>query len=784
MAKKDNRKPQPIVANTIKAEVNTKPIASETLDTSTVSIASDTTPSALAWLTKGIIPYILICLLGTTIYWSIRHHQLALDDDIVISKNEFVLQGIKGIPEIFKYDVFESFYRQMNTRAQLTGGRYRPFSIATFAIEQEFIGKMIYPDSILNIKDANQQRIARNAFVMDYLRTRWDVNKNGKGDKGEDINGDGLYNDKDSRDTGMGFRHVTNIGLYVLSICFVFLFLTTFFLKQNKLLALFICLLFVAHPLHTEVVANVKSRDEILSLMFMTLSLHFGMLGYMKQRWWAIALASLFFIIALMSKEYAITLMFIYPLCVYIYFKNITWVSSSNFVRCAGVLGVGAVLFLYMYSTVNGIKNDPAHIADFIFFTEGYIPIIFFVGLIVSAAGLYFLVKPVGLIPVLIAFTLTFMIYFSIRNCVVIAKSDLQDTELLNNPYLKADEEQVRPTKLVANLYYAGLLIYPAKLSCDYSYTVIPYKNFSSPEVILSILMLIGTVVALVITIKQKHWMSIAIAFALLHLMLVNNTLFDIGATMGERLVYHSSLGTCMLLAYGAWWLFKRYLPNNNIMYIVPLVLLLAAYTAKSMQRAPQWKNDITLHLTDVQTYPNSTMLNGNACTRLIELSELPKNEKIAGKLLDSAKIYGRKSLVLHDKFVNSFLNMGIIFMKQNNYDSAKYYWGGVERLYPNHPQLPSIRNALANMSNADPRYSKAQQLNSQGRVAEAVQELLSIYATNKNNPVLVKDIANLAYGAKDYKLSKQFVTIGLQMNPTDAQLVQLQQLLQNMGVN
>lgn len=27
-------------------------------------------------------------------------------------------------------------------------------------------------------------------------------------------------------------------------------------------------LLFIAHPVHTEVVANIKSRDEILSLLF------------------------------------------------------------------------------------------------------------------------------------------------------------------------------------------------------------------------------------------------------------------------------------------------------------------------------------------------------------------------------------------------------------------------------------------------------------------------------------------------------------------------------------
>jgi hypothetical protein len=34
-------------------------------------------------------------------------------------------------------------------------------------------------------------------------------------------------------------------------------------------------LLFIAHPIHTEVVGNIKSRDELLCFLFSFLSIHF-----------------------------------------------------------------------------------------------------------------------------------------------------------------------------------------------------------------------------------------------------------------------------------------------------------------------------------------------------------------------------------------------------------------------------------------------------------------------------------------------------------------------------
>ncbi len=96
-------------------------------------------PQPASWIDKlsaGYLPYILIMLFSIGLYANTFHHQYALDDEIVICKNEYVLQGISGLSDIFTKDLYDSFYKQMNTKAQLSGGRYRPLSIASFAIEQ------------------------------------------------------------------------------------------------------------------------------------------------------------------------------------------------------------------------------------------------------------------------------------------------------------------------------------------------------------------------------------------------------------------------------------------------------------------------------------------------------------------------------------------------------------------------------------------------------------------------------------------------------------------------
>ena len=162
-----------------------------------------------------------LVIIGFCFYANSFVNGYALDDGIVIQKNDYVQQGFKGISKIMKTDAYDSFYRSMNAKQQLSGGRYRPLSVVTFAIEQQLFG-------------SNEKEKPENDVAM--------------------------------------VRHIMNVVFYILSLVFLLYFLQTFVFKDTPLVAFLTCLIFLIHPIHTEVISNVKSRDEILSFLFIILT--------------------------------------------------------------------------------------------------------------------------------------------------------------------------------------------------------------------------------------------------------------------------------------------------------------------------------------------------------------------------------------------------------------------------------------------------------------------------------------------------------------------------------
>mgnify|MGYP000901308338 CR=1 FL=1 len=107
--------------------------------------------------------------------------------------------------------------------------------------------------------------------------------------------------------------HFTQILLYLLLCILVLFYLKRLLRDFHPLYPLLITLVFLVHPLHTEVIANIKSVDEILALLFGVLSLHLFLLTNDKAENKLFPLAVLSFFFALTSKESAITLLVLFP---------------------------------------------------------------------------------------------------------------------------------------------------------------------------------------------------------------------------------------------------------------------------------------------------------------------------------------------------------------------------------------------------------------------------------------------------------------------------------------
>ncbi|MFH0895872.1 MAG: tetratricopeptide repeat protein [Bacteroidota bacterium] len=116
-----------------------------------------------------------------------------------------------------------------------------------------------------------------------------------------------------------GVSHFFNILLYALTCVLLFYLLRKFLKNFPVILPFIITLLFMAHPLHTEVVASLKNRDEMLSFFGCLLSLHFFIKYTENKKVLNIVAGILIYLLAYLSKQSALTFLVIIPLALYFF---------------------------------------------------------------------------------------------------------------------------------------------------------------------------------------------------------------------------------------------------------------------------------------------------------------------------------------------------------------------------------------------------------------------------------------------------------------------------------
>jgi protein O-mannosyl-transferase len=232
----------------------------------------------------------LLFILAFVLYGNTLGHKFAFDDSIVITDNSFTQKGIAGIPDLVSRDFFEGVYGEGGM--ELSGGRFRPLSLVFFAIENQLFGKE---------KELN-------------------------GQKQKDSKGYQLY------EYNPAVGHFLNILFYALSALLLFNLLQLWFanVKGASVIPFVAGLIFVAHPVHTEVVANIKSRDEILAMLLLLSALFALHKSIRKPSVTLTALGLLAYFAAMLSKENAFTFIAIFPFTLYIFEKDKKWSQIIN----------------------------------------------------------------------------------------------------------------------------------------------------------------------------------------------------------------------------------------------------------------------------------------------------------------------------------------------------------------------------------------------------------------------------------------------------------------------
>lgn len=118
--------------------------------------------------------------------------------------------------------------------------------------------------------------------------------------------------------------------------------------------------LFAAHPIHTEVVANIKSRDELYAWLFVIWSLNLFFDACTEKKTWKFAFSSVLYFLALLSKE---TALFVFPIFIFIGFQQTNaWkiaISKSIF-----HLGSAMIYLIIYFSITEVLTTNQYHLFD------------------------------------------------------------------------------------------------------------------------------------------------------------------------------------------------------------------------------------------------------------------------------------------------------------------------------------------------------------------------------------------------------------------------------------
>ncbi len=586
-------------------------------------------------------PYFIIILLSFILYGNTLFHDYALDDAIVITENEYTLSGFDGIIDIFSKKMFDGFFEQKDKNL-VAGGRYRPLSVVTFAIEWDLIMGTPFKGLSKASIEKRLNRTVNPAFILPSQKLLKDLSRTihiesidlrkkqqelileqaaelTKQEKSVIVRN--LDDMRDKRGLVLFVSHFMNVLFYALSCFILFKVLQLLFANKEQrkwyLSVPFIAsLLFLIHPIHTEVVANIKGRDEILSLLGALLAMFFVFKFLRRQR--NIYLLGIFtaFLLGLFSKEIAVVFLAIIPISIY-FFSDKTQKVKFGLISFIPLLLASAIYFYARHKVLGGFSFEPSQ-------------------------------------------------------------------ELMNNSFLGMEAGEKYATIFYTLLIYLKLLIFPHPLTYDYYPYHIPVMDWTNLWPILSVVIHLGLGIYALIGLKRKSPVAYGILFYFIALSPVSNILFPIGVFMNERFVYAASIGAVIVFAV----LILKYIQNQKLLNTI-LLLIFVLFSIKTISRNRFWKNDFTLFTHDVKISKNSAKSNTSAGGKLTEEALKPGNSDKRNEYLNQAVGYLHKAIEIHPKYVDAYLLMGNAQWElHHNLDSTFKYYQEILKMNPSYNQV------------------------------------------------------------------------------------------------
>lgn len=509
--------------------------------------------------------------------------------------------------------------------------------------------------------------------------------------------------------TNAHVHHFFNIVFFCISILLVYKLFRKLLPEVHPSIPFISALLFAAHPIHTEVVANIKSRDEILGLMFGLLSFNFIIDYWDSKKIKDILLSCLFFFFASLCKENSLTFAFIIPMMLY-------------FFRRASIL--------------QSIKLATPYI-----------------GLAV--------------------------LYMLIRSSVLDSVTFKEQMVVMNNSLMAAKTAgEMYATNFVMMGKYLILLFLPHPLSWDYSFSQFPIVGWSSPLALLSVAVYAALIVFALIQLKNRNIFAFAILFFLTTIFLSSNLVVKIGSSFAERFLYTPSLAFCLVLPILLAKIFKTdtlksTFSGSKVITVSAVILVL--FAGKTYSRNKDWKDNLTLFTSGLETSPNSARVHYSYASECRTRGEQSPNPSDKQKYFNEAvrefnvglQIYPEsdayynlgvtyfnmgdnvkamecynKTVELRDDFTPALNNIGVIHFIDKKYKEAEKYF----------------RLVLKNDSNYADAYANLGAIfQNEGKFPDAIKSYDQALKRNPRNKNVYQNLSKLYFSTGDTLKGKQF---------------------------
>lgn len=415
--------------------------------------------------------------------------------------------------------------------------------------------------------------------------------------------------------------HVMNVLYYALLCCLIFYFLRRMFPEKGVLFSMLIVGLFLIHPVHTEVVANIKSRDEILAMIFGISSMIFflNFLEKDKRNYLFGGLSVLALVLSFLSKENGIT--FVGILLIMAYFKRSERIN--NYVKYAlPVLGGALLIAIRLYVYSDSVFDNQA--------TE------------------------------------------------LLETFQYREDGFLGNPLHDATGlVQILPNVFNILIKNLGLLIFPIHLVHDYGFSHSTMVSWSDPLVIVSVVFHLALIYVVIKEFKKKSALLFGILFYFITLSVYLH-IIQVGPDyMGERFLFIPSLGFLIAVIASIERITKASFNSDaepiwkngkaKIAFGILGVFFLLGFV-KTVNRNQAWENNQALFETDIVALDDCARTQFNYASFLHEeyykSPSKPKQEKIL--------YHYQRAVDISDRSMTAMLDLGKAYMEFEQVEKGK----------------------------------------------------------------------------------------------------------------